>query len=313
MTSCSARASVDLPLPDRPVKNSTRPCSSGRGQVALDDRRDVVGEVALAGHAQDLAGGVVLDDPLAEPVVGLGVPAAGQRYGDHVGVVEVPGGRERRPDQRGGGELGGAGPGEGEQQDRLAVGLGADPAEVGVGEGAGHRHGDGGVAVLLLDLGGGEVEPAEGAELVVRQRGDRALDAGQVAGVVRALDGDPGERDALGVDQLDLAGLLGVRCRRGRHLKRDHAVRALEAGQRRQGSVRQQLEVVELARGRAVLGRGSVGHGGQFAVRACALPSAGGGARGARAGQLVERVAHGRPHVAVLERTTPSTAATAAG
>jgi hypothetical protein len=29
--SCSARASVDLPLPERPVKNTTRPCSSGAG------------------------------------------------------------------------------------------------------------------------------------------------------------------------------------------------------------------------------------------------------------------------------------------
>ncbi len=127
----------------------------GGGLVALDDRRDVVGEVALAGDAEDLTGGVVLDDPLAEPVVGLGVAAGGQGYGDHVGVVEVGRGREGRPDQRRGGQLGGADAGEGEQQDGLAAGLGADPAEVGVGERTGHRHGDGGVAVLLLDLGRG--------------------------------------------------------------------------------------------------------------------------------------------------------------
>ena len=36
---CSARASVDLPLPDRPVKNSTRPCSVRRRAVVVDDRR----------------------------------------------------------------------------------------------------------------------------------------------------------------------------------------------------------------------------------------------------------------------------------
>ena len=33
-TSCRARASVDLPLPDRPVKNSTSPCSAGPGRSA---------------------------------------------------------------------------------------------------------------------------------------------------------------------------------------------------------------------------------------------------------------------------------------
>ena len=153
-----------------------------------------------------------------------------------------------------------------EQQDRLAVGLGADPADVGVGERAGDRHGDGGVAVLLPDLCGGEVQPAERAELVVRQRGDRARDAGEVTGGVGALDRDPGEGDALGVDQLDLAGLLGPGCRIGGHVQRDLAVGSLEAGQRRQGSVGQQLEVVELARRRAVLRRGSLRHGGQSAV-----------------------------------------------
>ena len=233
----------------------------GPGQVALDDRGDVVGEVALAGDTQDLAGGVVLDDPLPEPVVGLGVAAAGQRYGDHVRVVEVAGGGEGGPDQRGGGQLRGAGAGEGEQQDRLVAGLGADPADVGVGEWAGHRHGDGGVAVLLPDLRGGEVQPAERAELVVREGGDRARDAGEVAGVVGALDRDPGKGDALGVDELDLPGLLRLGCRVGGYVERDLAVRALEAGQRRQGSVGQQLEVVELARGRAVLRRGSLRHG----------------------------------------------------
>ena len=238
----------------------------GGGQVALDDRGDVVGEVALAGDAEDLAGRVVLDDLLPERVVGLGVAAAGQGYGDHVGVVEVGSRSEGRPDQRRGGQLGGAGAGEGEQQDRLAAGLGADPADVGVGERAGHRHGDGGVAVLLPDLRRGEVQPAERAELVVGQGGDRARDAGEVAGGVGALDRDPGQRYALGVDQLDLAGPLGLGRRLGGHLEGDVAVGSLEAGQRGQCSVGQQLEVVELARRRAVLRRGSLRHGGQSAV-----------------------------------------------
>ena len=36
--SISARASVDLPLPDRPVKKSTRPWSAGAGRSCVDDR-----------------------------------------------------------------------------------------------------------------------------------------------------------------------------------------------------------------------------------------------------------------------------------
>ena len=71
---------------------------------------------------------------------------------------------------------------------------------------------------------------------------------------------DPGERQALGVDELQRPG---VRCRGGdlgRHGQRDQAAGPLEPGQP-EGAVRQQLQVVELAGGGTVLGYGwLVGH-----------------------------------------------------
>ena len=51
--------------------------------------------------------------------------------------------------------------------------------------------------MLLARLGGGEVQPAEGAVLRVRE------------GFQRAVDGDPGQRQALGVDELGLGGPSG--------------------------------------------------------------------------------------------------------
>ena len=51
--------------------------------------------------------------------------------------------------------------------------------------------------MLLAGLGRGEVQPAEGAVLRVRER----LDV--------AVGGDPGQRQALGVDQLGLGGAVG--------------------------------------------------------------------------------------------------------
>ena len=54
--SISAWASVDLPLPDRPVKNSTSPCRVRRRAVGLDDRGDVVGVVASASRPRRPSG-----------------------------------------------------------------------------------------------------------------------------------------------------------------------------------------------------------------------------------------------------------------
>ena len=82
-------------------------------------------------------------------------------------------------------------------------------AQVLLGEGAGHRHGDR-IGVLRSHLLGREVEAAVGAVLVVLQRFDRADDARPLlVDLVRALDGDPRQGDALGVDELDRGTLLG--------------------------------------------------------------------------------------------------------
>ena len=93
---CSARASVDLPLPDRPVKKSTRPCSSGAGGRRRRSRRSSSGQVAArrSTSAEDVVGaGVGRDDLHAEGVVGLGVAVGGERHGDDGGVAEQVGGR----------------------------------------------------------------------------------------------------------------------------------------------------------------------------------------------------------------------------
>ncbi len=82
---------------------------------------------------------------------------------------------------------------------------------------------------------------------MVGQRRHRAGDPGAVARVVRRPDRDPGQRQALGVDQLEGTGVLRGGGDVGGHAQRDQAVRALEAGEA-EGAVREQLEVVELAR-----------------------------------------------------------------
>ena len=133
-----------------------------------------------------------------------------------------------------------------------------DVAQVLVGERAGDRHGEGGGAVPLGDLGGGQVQPPEGAELVVAQRADRAGDADGVARVVRRLDVDAGQGEPLGVDELQPARVRGRCCDVGRDLQRDQAASALEPAEPER-AVREELEVVELARSRAVL-RERAGH-----------------------------------------------------
>ena len=63
--STRARASVDLPLPDRPVKKSTRPCSSGSGRSRVDDvadRRGVLAGIVLGERVDRVACDVRRDD-----------------------------------------------------------------------------------------------------------------------------------------------------------------------------------------------------------------------------------------------------------
>ena len=153
---------------------------------------------------------------------------------------------------------------QGEQQHRPPPGPHTHGVEVGGGQRADHRHGQGLGVVPLAYLGRGQVEPAEGAELVVGQRGDRALDTGAVAPtrhVVRRLDGDGGQGQAFGVDQLERAGLRRGGGDRGRDLERHQAFGPLEAVEP-QRPVREQLEIVELSGGGTVLGEGNrFGHG----------------------------------------------------
>ena len=93
---------------------------------------------------------------------------------------------------------------------------------------------EGGAGVLLARLGGGEVQPAEGAVLRVRER------------LQRAVGGDPGQRQALGVDELGLGGSVG-------QVEGDDAPVLVESGERGVGAGDQELQVVELGRRRAVL------------------------------------------------------------
>ena len=192
------------------MKNTTSPCSSGPGRSASTTSATSLGQLALAGDAEHVAGRVRRDDPLAEQVVGLGVAAGGQRDGHHGARREQRGSRERGPDQATGGEsLRGC---------RCRSARAAAPAPPSaVARIASRSWSVSGPAtgtvsvrrvVRLGDLGGGQVQPAEGAELVVRQRRHRPGDPGAVARVVRRAHLDPGQRETLGVDQLQGARVL---------------------------------------------------------------------------------------------------------
>ncbi len=103
--SITAWARVDLPLPDRPVKNSTTPCSPGGGPVVVDDGGDLVAErgsrrAGVLGQGDDrVLAGVGAQHPDAELVVGLGVAVRRQGYGDHGGVREPARGGEAGPQE----------------------------------------------------------------------------------------------------------------------------------------------------------------------------------------------------------------------
>ena len=104
--SISARASVDLPLPDRPVKKSTRPCSSGSGWSTRRWRRSRRGGPRLARRGgvrqgvDRVTAGVGLDHLGAEGVVGVGVTVGGERDRHDGRVVEQVGGHQRGAHQR---------------------------------------------------------------------------------------------------------------------------------------------------------------------------------------------------------------------
>ena len=116
----SARASVDLPLPDRPVKKSTSPWSSGAGWSRSTIAAISSGRSPPVDQAVDrVAGGVRRHHLRAQRVVVVGVAVRGQRDDDDVGALDRGGRHERGPDQGHGGELRGAGAGEREQDERV--------------------------------------------------------------------------------------------------------------------------------------------------------------------------------------------------
>ncbi len=179
--SISARASVDLPLPDRPVKNSTRPCSSRVGPVGVDDRpRSSAGRLGrseLGGReGEDRVGAGVVGAPPGRRARGRprrrrARPAGPRPPRRRAGARPRPGGA----DQRHRGELGGA-----RCRPARAARPGppsAQPVELRPRSSGVDDRDERAAGVLLAGLGGGEVEPAERAELRVGERRDRPLAA----------------------------------------------------------------------------------------------------------------------------------------
>ena len=233
--SIRARASVDLPLPERPVKNRTRPCSSGSGWssstiAAIGAGRDVVGGV---GQAVDrVAGGVVVDDlrrrgrgrrprrrgtaagprprsPSSSRSAAASV-ARTSATGESAAVpVPLRASSTTRPRPR-------------SSASSASVSASVTGTKVRAG-------------VLLAHLGGGEVQPAEGAVLRVGER----LHASRRA-PTRASGRPSGSTSSASV------GAVGQR-------ERHRAAGFVEAGQRCVGAGDEELQVVELGRRGAVL------------------------------------------------------------
>ena len=192
--SIRAWASVDLPLPERPVKKMTQALVARIRLVPLDDLSELERQLAALAQAFDrVVTGVRGDHPDTEVVVDLGITVGGQRHGHDRGIHDVR--HEKRcAQQRRGREVGGAVTDQGEEDGGAEL---VDVAQLLVGERVGHRH-ERAPGVQLTDLGRGEVETPEGAELWVREHLDRPA--------LLARDTDPGQGEALGVDQLDLTG-----------------------------------------------------------------------------------------------------------
>ena len=178
----------------------------------------------------------------AESVVGVRLVVGGQRHRDDHGVRQRLCYQAGSPDQRDRREVGGAGADQRHQHHRPEA---TDLLDLGLGEGVGDR--DPGVTgVLLTGLSGSEVQVAEGSVLGMGQRLDTA-----------AGHRHTGQREPLGVDQLDAARQLRGPADIVRKGEGDRASFLVEGGQGGEGSGREELEVVELARGRAELREGT--------------------------------------------------------
>ena len=219
------------------------PLLLGPGLVGLDDGRDVGGVrgvVADVGQCQHVGvAGVRARHLGTERVVDRRVAAAGQRHGDHRRVLEACCGSEGRADERGGRQVGGAGADEGQQQHRAGA---AQAARAGARR-APRRPG--------RPCGRGA------ARAPARGRGSTG-GRGRTARASAAPPPRPGPRRAPGADP------PGPPARRHRRLRPSvwtssrerqghRAAGLVEGDDRVQRASRQQLEVVELAGGGAVL------------------------------------------------------------
>ena len=168
--SISARASVDLPLPDRPVKNSTRPWRSGAGRSASTMSSSSASGSPRVDQADDrVAAGVGRDDLHPERVVGLGVAVRGERARRRRSASSA---RPRRAGWRAAARRGtGRGcrgrPGRAGRPGPRPRSWASWASVSGAGDG--HERAPG---VAVAHLGGGEVEAAERAVLGGRQRLD---------------------------------------------------------------------------------------------------------------------------------------------
>ena len=237
-----------------------------RGPVGADDVGHVGGRHPARGEVDDRVGPGVVGDHLGpQRRVGRGVAVRGKGYGDHVdraagGGRDLVGHPQRRAQQADGGEGRGAAPDEGQHGD---VAPAAQLRDLGVADRVGHGD-EGATGVTRAHLGRRQVEPAERAVLGVGQRRDGP--PGIVAwwsSLSRPRDGR--QRQPLGVDQLDRAARVDLRCELVREGQGDRAARLVEPGGGRHRPDREQLEVVELPRRRAVLGEGRARHTGYLA------------------------------------------------
>ncbi len=238
--SISAWARVDLPLPDRPVKKRTSPCSSVPGWSAsmMASMSSVYAASSVTGKASTSASPAYVRATWAPRAWSM---VASPRLASGTATTLRPRaccGSECGPDEGSGRQIGGAGADEGQQEHRAGDG---QLLELLLGECVDDRN-DRPATVLLAHLRGAEVVAAERAVLRVCQRLHRTTG-----------DGDAGQGQALGVDQLDATGARGGPVDSVWERQRDRTARLVEGCYRAQSAGRQQLEVVELAGGRAVL------------------------------------------------------------
>ncbi|UMG91160.1 hypothetical protein [Nocardioides sp. TF02-7] len=223
--------------------------------------------VPPAGQLDDrVVAGVVGEHLAAQRLVGRRVLVGREGHRDDRRAQPL-GHPQRGAQQADGGEGGGAATDQRQQHHVAETG---ELLGLPVGERVGDRD-ERAAGVPTADVGRREVEPAERAVLGVGEWRDRP--AGSAVGAA----GDGGEGEALGVDQLDRPAGGDRRGQVVGQGQRDRAARLVEAGRGCERPDGEQLQVVQLARRRVVLGQGRWRHGGypaksKQATRKCRAP-----------------------------------------